>query len=330
MDGKSVLFFGDINVDNIFTVDKLPEPGRDAYSEHAQLRLGGSVCNSAVVLNKLGQDTALFGALGDDVWANFVLQELSQTQVNSDFLFRKDEKGTGLIFIAVLPNGERTMFSYRGANTTIKPQDLPEDILSGVGLVQFSGYAFMESPQKDTALRLLEMARSASIPCCMDTGLDPVIHQPEMIHEVISKLDLLITGGQEAELLTGKRDHRDQANALLSLGMKQVAIKLGGSGAMLGWQNGLEEKSAFPVEVKDPTSAGDAFSAGLLFGFLHEMRPAASLTLANLLGGMATTVYGAAWIGKTEVLNYLETLGVDLEPDPGVFDEIRDELIKSC
>jgi len=36
-------------------------------------------------------------------------------------------------------DGERTMFSYRGANTTIAPPDLPSDLLNNVALVEFSG-----------------------------------------------------------------------------------------------------------------------------------------------------------------------------------------------
>ena len=322
----SVLFFGDINVDNIFTVDEIPKPGRDAYSDQAEMKLGGAVCNSAVVLSGLGQKCAILGAVGDDVWADIVEQELTQAGVKTNFIIRKNEKGTGLIFIAVIPDGERTMFSYRGANTIITPQDLPKDLLTNIGLVEFSGYAFMNSPQKDAAWRVLNMAKERSIPCSLDTGLDPVIHQTEAMQEVISQINILITGEEEAKQLTGKSTHKGQIQALIDAGLEWAAIKLGSSGALLGWKDGLTCQPAFPVSVKDTTSAGDAFSAGIIFGYQQGLSPAASLTLANLLGGLATTVYGAARISKEDVHEFMTNTGRENEPGEGLYKEIASSL----
>jgi len=324
--GDTVLFFGDINIDNIFTVDEIPEPGRDAYSDQAEMKLGGAVCNSAVVLSGLGQTCAILGAVGDDVWADIVHQELTRAGVSTDFIFRKKERGTGLIFIAVIPDGERTMFSYRGANTTITPQDLPEDLLDNISLVEFSGYAFMKSPQKDTAWRILKMARARGIPCSLDTGLDPVIHQPEAMQEVISQINILITGEEEAKQLTGKSAQEAQINTLIKSGLEWASIKLGSSGALLGWKGGLSSQPAFPVSVKDTTSAGDAFSAGVIYGYQQNLSPEASLTLANLLGGLATTVYGAARISKQDVIEFMSIMAGNNEPGHGIFKEIESSL----
>ncbi len=306
MVGKSVLFFGDINVDNVFLLPGIPEPGRDAYASHTEMHLGGAVCNSAVVMHRLGQPAAVIAAVGDDLWSDFVFKKLRQGGVNGQSIVIKTGQKTGLIFIAVIPNGERTMFSYRGANLSIQPGDLSPDLLEEVSLVQFSGYAFLESPQSDTAWHLLEMASASGIPISMDTGLDPVVLQPETIRKVLPHLSILITGDREAELLTGFSDFSDQLEGLMAYGLDQVAIKLGARGALLGWDQGSVQVNAYPVSVVDTTSAGDAFSAGLIYGYLHGFSPEAGLTLANTLGGLATTVYGAAWIGRPEVLAFLD------------------------
>jgi ribokinase len=327
MEPDLVLFFGDINVDNIFSVAEIPEPGRDAYSDQASMKLGGAVCNSAVVLRGLGQPCAILGAVGNDLWADVVYQELAAAKVNTGFILRKTTKGTGLIFIAVTPDGERTMFSYRGANTTIAPPDLPSDLLNNVALVEFSGYAFMNSPQKDTAWRLLEMANAGGIPCSLDTGLDPVIHRPDEIKEVISKMNILITGREEAKKLTGKTDPDEQIKALVNAGLEWAAIKLGPAGAILGWEGRSYHRPAFPVKVKDTTGAGDAFSAGVVYGYLKSLSPEASMTLANILGGLATTVYGAARISEEDVLKFMENLSQKTEISTGLINEIRTSLL---
>lgn len=305
MKKDSVLFFGDINVDNIYTIEEIPEPGRDGFASFAEMRLGGAVCNSAVILQRLGHPAALLGAVGNDMWSDYVYNELKKGQIDAEHVIEIAGEKTGLIFIAVTPNGERTMFCYRGANNAIKPEDLSDSLLDNVSLVQLSGYAFLESPQMDTAWELVSQATARGIPVSMDTGLDPVLHNPETIHKLLPYLKVLITGKEEAQLLSSMKDYHDQMNYFLSFGLTHVGIKLGGEGAILGSPDGVIQQKAFPVTVKDTTSAGDAFSAGLIFGFLHHFSPNACLTLANALGGLATTVYGAAWIGRDEVLPFL-------------------------
>jgi sugar/nucleoside kinase (ribokinase family) len=49
------------------------------------------------------------------------------------------------------------------------------------------------------------------------------------------------------------------------LGAKDVFLTLGGEGALASVSGALIRVPAFSVRVKDPTGAGDAFSAGLIF-----------------------------------------------------------------
>lgn len=308
MPAGSVLLFGDLNVDNILNVPEIPTAGHDAYASRVETHLGGAVCNSSVVFEKLHQSTRMLGAIGQDHWGEFVLNELQRAGVDTRFIAHKSEQGTGLIFIGVIPNGERTMFSYRGANTILEPQDVPDSILENVSLVQLSGYVFISPNQCQTAFHLIEMAQSRGIPVSLDTGLDPLEREPEIFRKVLPRLTICITGKEEASLLTGCDNLKEQAAALLAQGMKLVAIKLGSRGAYLAWPQGELLLPAFKVEVKDTTGAGDAFSAGLVYGWLHGYSPCACGALANALGGLSTTYYGAAWIGRDEVLPFLQTI----------------------
>jgi ribokinase len=328
MPADRVLLFGDINVDNIFQLAEFPEPGRDGYAKRAEMHLGGTVCNSAGAILRLGQPIRLLGAVGDDLWSKFVFAELNQAQIDTRYVVVKPDTQTGLIFIAVTPNGERTMLSYRGANIAIQPEDLPQDVLDGVCLVQFSGYVFLEAPQRDTAWKLIEMAVDQRIPISMDTGLDPVILAPEVISAVLPYLSVLITGKAEAEQFTRSEDHQAQLNWFLSLGLRQVAIKLGHEGAWMGWEDGILHSPAFPVKVVDTTSAGDAFSSGLIYGYLHGFTPAGCLLLANALGGLATTVYGAARFGREDVAEFLHSMRLikDSGHDQAALEEVLQRM----
>jgi ribokinase len=303
-----VLLFGDINVDNIFLLSEFPEPGRDGFAKHAEMHLGGAVCNSAADLQRMGQPAKLLGAVGQDIWKEYVFTELDRAKIDTNHVVIKGDEQTGLIFIAVTPNGERTMLCHRGANIAIQPEDLSPSLLDDVCLLELSGYVFLEAPQRDTAWQLIHMAAERGISIAMDTGLDPVILAPESILEVLPYLSLLITGSVEAEILTEMVDRQRQLDHLLGFGLKQAAIKLGQYGALLGWDGGMVRYPAFSVKVLDTTSAGDAFSAGLIYGYLHGFSSNGSLFLANAMGGLATTVYGAAWIGRKEVVSFLDEI----------------------
>jgi ribokinase len=306
-----VLLFGDINVDLIFRMAELPDPGHDRFAEHAETHLGGAVCNTAVLLQRIGQPARLLGAIGDDAWSDYVSAELSKVPLDTRFVITKPGEQTGMIFIAVTPNGERTMYSHRGANIAMQPEDFSAEVLQGVELLHLSGYDFITAQQHDCAWTLVEMAAARGIPISMDTGLDPVVLMPETIREVLPYVSIVITGAVEAHKLTGEEKPQEQLEQFLSFGVQTVAVKLGEKGAWLGTQEGILAGPAFTVKVVDTTSAGDAFSAGLLYGYMHGFSRMASLLLANALGGLATTVYGAARFGREAVLAFLDRNRVD-------------------
>ena len=306
MTDRSVLFFGDINVDNILVVDELPEQGRDAYAQNLSMHLGGAVCNSAIILNGLKQSASLVGAIGTDLWAEFIFDTLKQSGINYENVVVKSQHPTGVIFIAVTPDGERTMFSFRGANTAIEPADIPENILDDIAMVQLSGYAILESPQRDSAWRMIHLAHDNGIPISLDTGLDPVIYGLAEVKKILPYLTLLITAEQEAALLTEETEELAQIESLLSFGIQQVGLKLGSQGALVANSTGLFKMPAFLVKVVDSTSAGDAFSAGLIYAYLNGFSSTASLVIANALGAMATTVYGAARLDRNDLKKFLD------------------------
>jgi sugar/nucleoside kinase (ribokinase family) len=59
-----ILMLGDINIDTVWPVNELPQPGRDAYVQSVSIGLGGAVLNTAIVLDRLGQPTAMLSCLG--------------------------------------------------------------------------------------------------------------------------------------------------------------------------------------------------------------------------------------------------------------------------
>jgi len=114
-----------------------------------------------------------------------------------------------------------------------------------------------------------------------------------------------VIGDQEACLLTGVADLKSATTAVLAMGPELAAIKLGSQGCLLARNSERITLPAFPVNVLDTTGAGDAFSAGIIYGWLHGFSLPAMGVLANALGGLAVTIPGGAHTKPAELLTFL-------------------------
>ena len=295
MSGREILMLGDINIDTVWPVSEFPTPGRDGLTETVKVEMGGAVINSAIVLDNLGQRTSLLGCVGKDVWAEQMTRELAQTNINQKHVYVKPESTTGLTFIIVTPDGERTMFSYRGANIQLEIQDIDEDAFKDVGILHISGYALLKPPQKNAVWRAVDLAKNHNVQICLDTGLEPAIQNPKDLRRLLGELTLCISGPQEISILLGSTSPEEAADLLLSSGVQLAAIKLGEKGSFVADDKGRFFCPSFPVDAVDTTGAGDSFTAGVLYGWTHGLSLPASAVLASALGALAASAYGAGF-----------------------------------
>jgi ribokinase len=309
MRNGEILLFGDINIDTVWPVSEFPTPGRDAYAKSVSVGIGGAVVNTAIVLDKLSQRTGLLACVGKDIWAEKAAETLNATGINQAYLKVKPDCTTGLIFLIVTPDGERTMYSCRGANVQYEAVDVDEEALKNAGLLHISGYALVESPQKDAVWRAVELAKKYNVPICLDTGLDPAIHNPTDLCRLLPELTICITGPKETAELFNISLPEEAAEHMLSLGVNLVAIKQGEKGSFVATQTGKFHCPAFHVNAVDTTGAGDSFTAGLIYGWSKGMSLPATAVMGSALGALAASVYGAglALPGKQKALEFLKS-----------------------
>lgn len=302
-----VLTLGDINIDTVWPIDRLPEAGHDAYVQAVSSGLGGATLNTAIVLDRLGQAAAVLSCLGSDPYAGQARSMISQTGVNQAYIVENAEHDTGLIFILVTPDGERTMITYRGANVYYRPEDVPETAFKTASMLHISGYSLLQKPQADAVWRAVSFAQQNQVAISLDTGLEPALIIPDELRRLIAAADICISGPKETAQLFGTDDPQKAARYLLNEGVQLTGIKLGEEGCYLADAKADCFCPAFNVEVKDTTGAGDSFSAGLLYGWLRGWELPACAVLGSALGALATTVHGAglALPTKAKILKFL-------------------------
>jgi sugar/nucleoside kinase (ribokinase family) len=92
--------------------------------------------------------------------------------------------------------------------------------------------------------------------------------QPDLLAQVLSRVDVLCINDEEARLLSGVHPLPQAGRMIMKMGPKRIIIKRGDNGAMLMDERGMFWVPAVPLDdATDPTGAGDSF-AGALVGYL--------------------------------------------------------------
>ncbi len=125
---------------------------------------------------------------------------------------------------------------------------------------------------------------------------------------VLPEVDYFVPNDHEAAALTGESDPRRQAESLLELGAGTVIVTMGERGLVAASRDETIELPAPRVDVVEPSGAGDAFAAGLVYGLLQGWALRRCLEFAGVIGASACTRLGctAGLFTRAEADDYLE------------------------
>lgn len=267
--GLTVL--GSINLDLIVRVKALPKAGETVTGGDYTALPGGKGANVAVVAKRLGAETEIMAAVGNDAYAAQALENLKREGVYLDAV-RRVEAHTGLAFITVSEDGENQIAVASGANAAYAPSDVPK-LCSDVLITQF-----------EIPAAVIEVALEGY------TGFVAVNASPVRggVEAILQRADLIIVNEGEAA-------HYD-----LAAHEGLVAVTLGAKGAELRKNGDLIAKAVPPkVDVVDTTGAGDAFAAALTVALAEKQTPQEALDFACAVGALTTTKLGTQTASPT-------------------------------
>lgn len=290
--GKYIVI-GDLCVDVFMQVEAYPQSGGDGTVHQMHQFSGGSAANTAMALAKLGGIPLLLTHIGKDNWADQVVPTLADAGVLTSHIAQDADQQTGLTFLVVSNDAERTMFTYRGANQRLIPEEVSEEMFLQTDFLHISSYACLTKPQSDAVLKAVQLARKNSISVALDVGVEPASKAREVIQQILPGLTILILGDSEAIQLTQTNSVAEAINVLLNLGVGLIALKLGDAGCRLIGRNQDLTIPGFQINAVDSTGAGDAFCAGMIHGLTHSWPLIDSGKLANAMGALSASRWGA-------------------------------------
>ncbi|WEV52826.1 ribokinase [Bifidobacterium sp. ESL0704] len=291
----SISIVGSMNADYTVTAARLPKPGETIAGGPLKILPGGKSGNQAAAAAKLGAQVNMFGAVGSDKNADFLLSQLNDAGVDTSHVLHV-EGASGTTVITVDDNGENTIVYSAGSNGKVSTDyiNAQKDVLlqsSVLGLC-------LESPI-DTVTATAKM--------CHDAGIKVLLNDSpftdKLPDDLIEYSDVLLVNEHEmAQLLNiaepGNGDWLGMdwnyiARSMHEFGFKEAVVTLGGDGAMVIENDRTYHVNAAKINAVDTTGCGDAFMGTLLAGLSSGFSLNDSASLASYVAAYAATDYGA-------------------------------------
>jgi ribokinase len=220
-----------------------------------------------VGLARLGRKAGFIGKVADDREGQLQVECFTGEGVDVNGIIHSKKGKSGVCLGFVDKKGARALYINPGENDTLESREINLEYIAQTSFLHMSSFVG-EKPFR--AQKKLAGMLPSSIKLSFDPGALYAQKGFAAIEPLIRSSYVFMPNAIELEELTGERDYRKGAQAVLDMGVKIVVVKLGAKGCYV--TDGQEQATVdpFPVKTVDTTGAGDAFNAGFLHGLLDN------------------------------------------------------------
>jgi ribokinase len=287
---KNILVIGSTNTDMVVKSPRFPKPGETIIGGEFHLFPGGKGANQAVAAARLGGKVTFITKLGDDGFGKQAREGLIRDHICTDYILTDPAAPSGVALITVNAEGENTIVVASGANDRLQPSEIME-----------MDTAFSKAKiilmQLEIPMETVEQAIVKAHDLGKKIILNPAPAQT-IRTEFLNRIFLLTPNETEAGILSGcpvtdLESARIAAEKLITLGVKNVIITMGSTGAF--FKNNSDEflVPAFPVKPVDTTAAGDVFNGAIAVALAAGQDWPEAIRFANRAAAISVTRMGA-------------------------------------
>lgn len=247
---------------------------------------GGSPFNVAIGVARLGQPSALLGAVSSDFLGQQLQAVLQQENVTTRYLLQR-ALPTTLALVSLDANGhpQYAFYGDKAPEASLTTAELPT-LNEQIAGIHFGSYALVRSPTAEALATLLQRESGQRL-CTLDPNIrlnvEPDLARwRDVIEHHAGLVDLIKVSDEDLQLLYPDTDPAETARRWLSGACQLVLMTRGGDGvSVFSRQHGEWQQPATAVSVVDTVGAGDTFQAGLLC-YLAEQALASPRGVASL------------------------------------------------
>jgi len=274
----AIFNLGSINIDHIYTLPHLVEPGETLAASRYVSALGGKGANQSIAIARAGGAVYHAGMINarDEHW----LAPLMEAGVNIDHVIR-GEMPSGHAIVAVDEGSAENQIILAPLSNASLPEKLIIDLLSHANE---TGWALTQN-ETNLSAPFLKEAKAKGLNVCYSAA--PFV--AEVAAELLPLVDLLIVNEVEANALSA---HFNAAPEELAI--KHLIITLGREGSRYIGMEGEFTVPALPVKAVDTTGAGDTYLGYVLAMLDGGAAMAEAMGIASQAAAIQVTRPGAS------------------------------------
>ncbi len=234
---------------------------------------GGVARNVAENLARLGQPVSLLSVIGKDRLGEDVLAHTRSAGVDVSAVYATDKYPTGFYMGVLNEHGVR-QFAFD--DMRVLEELTNAYLVYNEVLFEKASLVFLDAnlPEK-TLKKAFGLAHKYKVPVCADPTSGTLAPR---LKPYLRQVELLVPNSLEAGILTGcpfdassPEAALEAARALLTMGARIVFVSLAEYGLCYATSETNGHVPAIRTNVGDPTGAGDALSAAVIYAMLNEI-----------------------------------------------------------
>lgn len=282
----SIAVFGSTNIDMVTYTDQIPERGETVTGKDFAIGFGGKGANQAVIAARMGAQTYMVGAVGEDVFGESAIKNLVDQGVNIEYLTTVSGS-SGVAPIWVDGGGDNRIIVVPGANAKVTIAQVEQAISAIPDLKVVIG-------QFEIPVEVTTAAFAAARNLGITTILNPAPYQ-EIPAELLALTDWLIPNSHEFQALHPSHLDPSVDGVIAEFAAAQkinLVVTLGEEGVVIA-DGAITKVAAEKVTPIDTTGAGDCFVGTFAFGLAAGMSAAQAAALGCQTAGLSVTRLGA-------------------------------------
>ena len=277
-----VLNIGSLNLDYVYNLDHIVQPGETEASYELNVHLGGKGMNQSVALAKAGVDVYHGGMIGED--GQPFLDACKEFGVHAEYIRQIDTK-SGHAIIQIDKNAQNSILLYGGAN-----QQLTSEYIDTV-LADFGAEDILLLQNE---VNMLPYIVNRAYEKGMTIALNPSPFNEKLYAVDMGKISIFLLNEVEGFQITGLTNPDDIIAKLLEMyPQSKIVLTLGQDGAVYADQEQKHFQPVFKVNAVDTTAAGDTFTGYFLAGLCEGLPIPEVLKMSAKASSIAVSRAGA-------------------------------------
>jgi sugar/nucleoside kinase (ribokinase family) len=288
-----LLHTGQVMIDLVMAVDKLPHSGGDVLAQSASFEAGGGF-NVMAAAQRNGLPVVYLGRHGTGRFGDLAREAMKAEGIRIGITHRA-ERDTGLCVALTEASAERSFISYIGAEGELTAEDLASVPAEAGDYVYVSGYSLLHGGKAQALVDwVLDLPRGINV--VFDPG--PLVDSPDepLMQALLARIDLWTSNSVEALKFTGASDIAEALNRLADHLPADVlmVVRDGPQGCWISQRGDRQHVPGFKVEAVDSNGAGDAHAGVFVAGLAQGLSAAEAARRANAAAALAVTRWGPA------------------------------------